>query len=399
MRNGKYIIGLTGNIATGKSTVARMLERLGAKVIDADRLVHWLLNKDESLKKDIVKEFGSDILGEDGRIVRKRLAAKVFGKPQALRRLEELIHPKVVRLVQWLIDRAEEDVIVVEAIKLIESGMHKYCDALWVVHCSRSEQVRRLIEYRGMSPYDALLRVRAQPPQEEKLAQADVVIDNEGDLRATWEQVRDEWEKVLREVQARKAAKPAAPLGKPAPTMPKPAPEAAKPAAEAPRPTIEVSARKATRQDVEALARVMSEASGREVSSQEALMKLLEMGYVLGIAEERPVGAVGWLAENLVASIEEVLIVPGVPAEAVLPPMLDAMEAEARTLLCEVAMVALPPGDSLADVYARCGYERMDSTEGLFRAWREEATRLLESREGATLYLKRLREELITKPV
>lgn len=379
MRGDKYIIGLTGNIATGKSTVARMLERLGAKVIDADRLVHWLLDKDKALKNSIVREFGSDILDENGRIVRKRLAAKVFGKPDALRRLEGLVHPRVIELTKWLINRADEKVIVVEAIKLIEAGMHADCDALWVVTCSRDEQLRRLVENRKMSPQEALIRIRAQPPQELKIALADVVIHNESDLGATWEQVKKEWEKVCQALKAKKV------------------PEAPEPEKYPERAEAEIVARKAVRQDLAALAQVMSEASGKEIPEDEALMRLLEKGYILALSGDRPVGALGWLAENLVASIEDVFISPDFPAAKVLPAMLDAMEEEACTLLCEVAMVALRPDDPSGEIYERSGYQRQDDLDNLYKAWREAAAQLL--KDGGQLYLKRLREEIITKPI
>lgn len=378
MREGKYIIGLTGNIATGKSTVAKMLERLGAKVIDADRLVHWLLNHDKALQESIAREFGLDVLDEDGRINRKRLAAKVFGKPEALRRLEGIVHPRVMELTEWLVNRAKEDVVVVEAIKLIETGMHTRYDALWVVTCSQEEQLRRLVELRRMSPQEALTRIRSQPPQEAKIALADVVIRNEGDLMQTWDRVRREWEKVQQLLKTRREE------------------EAREAAAPPPRVEVEVTARKAARRDLPALVQIMSEASGQEVAEDEALLRLLEKGYILAFSDDKPVGALGWLAENLVASVEELLLSPQVQPAVVLPPMLEAMEEEAKTLLCEVAMVALKPGDPLIRVYQECGYEEA-APNTLFRAWKEAAARLLG--DGQVLYIKRLREELVTRPV
>ncbi len=192
----KYIIGLTGNIATGKSVVLQMLERLGAKGIDADALAHEIMEKGTPVWRAVVQEFGEDILSPDGSINRKKLGDIVFADEAALCRLEALVHPAVIARTQELIESSQEPVIAIEAIKLIEAGMHRACDALWVVTCPKEQQLARLMEQRGLSKEEALRRIEAQPPQESKLALADVVIDNGGNLDATWEQVKREWDKI-----------------------------------------------------------------------------------------------------------------------------------------------------------------------------------------------------------
>jgi len=360
MPGDKYVIGLTGNIATGKSVVARMLERLGAKVIDADRLVHWLLDNDKALQQAVVREFGEDILDKDGRIIRRKLAAKVFGKPEALKKLEALIHPRVIKWVQWLIENAKERVIVVEAIKLVEAGMHSRYDALWVVTCPEEEQLRRLVEIRGMTPQEAIARLKSQPPQEAKLALADVIIYNDGPLSRTWEQVKAQWEKIMASLK----------------------PEEEK----APRVTL--VARKAYRKDLPAFARFLS------ISEEEALEKLLQKGYIIALQDEEAVGILGWNAENLVASIEEVIIKN--QDLAALGAMLKALESEASALMCEVAIVALPPQSPMTKAFESYGYTPAE-LEKLYRPWREEAQKIL--REGQTLLIKRIRETIITQPI
>jgi dephospho-CoA kinase len=194
----KYVIGLTGNIATGKSVVSGMLERLGAKAIDADALVHELMEKDTPIWQAVVREFGQDILCHDGTINRKKLGGIVFADAAALRRLEAIVHPAVIVRTEELIDGSQEPVVVVEAIKLIEAGMHRTCDALWVVTCRKEQQLARLVKQRDLSEEEALQRIEAQPPQGAKLALADVVIDNSGSLTETWQQVKREWDKILR---------------------------------------------------------------------------------------------------------------------------------------------------------------------------------------------------------
>jgi dephospho-CoA kinase len=190
------MIGLTGNIATGKSTVARMLSELGANVIDADRVAHEVMRAGTPVHAAIVAAFGSHIVGGDGEIDRGRLAAKVFSDPAALARLEEIVHPVVIEEVGSRVAAAEAELVVVEAIKLIEAGMAEGCDSLWVTTCSPREQVRRLVADRGMSQAEAKRRVYAQPPQEEKIARADVVIDTDTELAQTRAQVRAAWERL-----------------------------------------------------------------------------------------------------------------------------------------------------------------------------------------------------------
>jgi len=192
----KYVIGLTGNIATGKSVVARMLERLGAMAIDADALAHEVMGKGPPIWQAVVNEFGEGILCRDGSIDRKKLGDIVFADEAALRRLEAIVHPAVIAHTEELIESSQKPVVVVEAIKLIEAGMDRACDALWVVTCRKEQQLARLVEQRGLTEGEARQRIEAQPPQEAKLALADVVIDNSGSLEETWRQVKREWEQV-----------------------------------------------------------------------------------------------------------------------------------------------------------------------------------------------------------
>lgn len=192
----KYVIGLTGNIATGKSAVLKMLGCLGARTIDADALAYEMMGRGTPIWEAIVNAFGSGVLAPNGEIDRARLGAIVFAEPTALRRLEEIVHPAVIARTEELIREASERVVAVEAIKLIEAGMHRAYDALWVVTCPEEKQLARLMDQRGLSEAEAWARITAQPPQEEKIALADVIIDNSGTLQRTWQQVKKEWHKI-----------------------------------------------------------------------------------------------------------------------------------------------------------------------------------------------------------
>lgn len=190
-----YYLGLTGNIACGKSTVGQMLQALGAyRYIDADAIVHDLYLPGQPLVAQLAQEFGSEILDASGGIDRKALGALVFGDPEKLRRLEALVHPAVQEAIIGQIRLIPNDQVgVLDAIKLIESGYASLCHGLWIVRCSPETQLRRLVEQRGMSEDEARARLAAQPPIEPKLAQATEIIDNDGSLEDLQRQVTAAW--------------------------------------------------------------------------------------------------------------------------------------------------------------------------------------------------------------
>lgn len=199
------LIGLTGNIGCGKSTVARLLARHGAAVCDADQVTRDVMRPGQPAHRAIVEAFSPSILvTPDGAIDRAALGRIVFADPQELRRLEAIVHPATRTAIEhWLEDQERQAtgrpcraVAVVDAIKLIENGYGAICDTVWVVVCDEKEQLRRLIEQRGMSPADARQRIAAQAPQAAKVAAADVVINNSGSLSQTEAQVAAAWSDV-----------------------------------------------------------------------------------------------------------------------------------------------------------------------------------------------------------
>jgi dephospho-CoA kinase len=190
------VVGLTGNIASGKSLVGQTLARLGAEHIDADRLAHQVTAPGAPAWRQIVDAFGTAVLGDDpkGAIDRAALGEIVFRDPEALARLEAIVHPAVIGLTKGRIAASTADVVVVEAIKLIESGMlRRLCDVLWVVTAPSEVRLERLVCRRGMDRRAAQVRIDAQSPQELKVAVADTVIDNSGTIEGTVRQVERAW--------------------------------------------------------------------------------------------------------------------------------------------------------------------------------------------------------------
>lgn len=190
-----FLLGLTGNIACGKSTVGRVLaEQYGAEYVDADRLVHALYAAGTDETRAIAARFGEALLLADGTIDRRRLGDLVMSNGEALRELEGILDPGVRHAFAERLATTAAPVVVLDAIRLIESGLAAQCDAVWVVVCDRSLQLRRLESSRNLSPEQAALRIAAQRPASEKLAHATAVLTNNGSLEELEAQIAAAWE-------------------------------------------------------------------------------------------------------------------------------------------------------------------------------------------------------------
>lgn len=192
-----YLIGLTGDVGAGKSTVRRWLEARGAAALDADAVVHELLAPGGPAVEAVVAAFGAAVRSGDGGVDRPALAARVFGDAEALGVLEALLHPLVAeRTARWLA-ACTADVAVVEAVKLIESGMAARCDAVWLVVADRRARAER-IRVRGWDGAEIERRLRAEAPFAPRLAVATEVIDNTGPAEATAAQLAAAWSRLRR---------------------------------------------------------------------------------------------------------------------------------------------------------------------------------------------------------
>lgn len=194
MSTNVLVIGLTGNIATGKSTVLEYFAAKGAYIIDADKLAHQAFAPDGPVYQDVVATFGPEVVNPDGTINRKALGAVVFADPVQLGRLEQIVHPAVFKMILRLVEDAPSRVIILEAVKLLEAGtMASQCDEVWVVTTRPDVQLQRLKEMRGMDEATARQRMRMQSPQAAKVNQADRVIDNSGTLEELYAQLDKIW--------------------------------------------------------------------------------------------------------------------------------------------------------------------------------------------------------------
>ncbi len=191
------VIGLTGNIGVGKSVALKILQQLGARVIDADKIAHEVMSPGGSAYDAVVKAFGKGVLTKDGSIDRSKLADIVFTDHDQLRRLERIIHPAVEQRISDIIEEATEPVVAIEAIKLLESRLRHLCDTIWVVTASRERQLNRLVYQKGLTQEEALKRMAAQSPQAHKVREADVVLHNDGDLEQLQAQVEAAWQSLM----------------------------------------------------------------------------------------------------------------------------------------------------------------------------------------------------------
>ena len=191
------LVGLTGGIGSGKSTVARLLEERGAVVLDADAFARDAVRAGSEGFRRVVERFGGDVVGPDGELDRPKLASIVFSDPESLGDLEAIVHPEVRRAIadgiQTHLDT--DDVVVLVNPLLIEMGTHRDCDLVVVVAASPRTQIERSVA-RGMGGDDVRARIAAQLPLEERARHADILIDNEGSLDELAVQVGRLWDRL-----------------------------------------------------------------------------------------------------------------------------------------------------------------------------------------------------------
>ena len=185
-------VGLTGGIASGKTTVCRLLEAKGCTILDADVVAHHLLLRGQRGYEPVLKAFGRGILGDAGEIDRRKLGAQVFGNPILLERLNRLMHPEVIRDIRAKLETFERLArvrVVVDASMMIESGMHQSFQRLILVTCTLEQQVERLMTRNRLTEVEARQRIELQMPLDEKRAFATDIIDNSGTPERTRTQV------------------------------------------------------------------------------------------------------------------------------------------------------------------------------------------------------------------
>ncbi|MDA1329483.1 MAG: dephospho-CoA kinase [Chloroflexi bacterium] len=377
---GKFVIGLTGNIATGKSVVRKMLEHAGAFGIDADALSNRAILPDAPGYQPVVDAFGQYILNENGEIDRAKLAQIVFSDPEALALLEAIVHSLVLEAVDLLVRKSKSDVVVIEAIKLLESPLSESCDVIWVTTANRRQQITRLTQQRGLDLGDAQKRMDAQSSQEAKVTQADTVINNDGSIENTWEQVKAAWKLLFPEV-----------VGKTVPT------ELRKFSVSGNGSVLRLD--RARPRQAELIAEFMNANGAYTSTNAENIMTSFgEKAYLLLQAEDGLNGVIGWKVENLVARLDDIYLSEKIPLQQALSVLIEEVEQASRELQCEVALFFVNP--ILAEqkeLWSLLGYEARLPQSLSNSAWREAA---VESAGDQTeMFFKQLRSDLVLRPI
>ena len=373
---GKYIIGLTGNIATGKSVVRKMLEHLGAYTIDADALSHRVISKGAPGYQPVLDKFGTWLLKDDGQIDRAKLGRLVFSDGQALVQLEDIIHPFVIQAVDVLIRRSTQHVIVVEAIKLLESDLRLQCDTIWVTDAPQPVQLERLMRKRSLSREEALQRIHSQSAQKEKLAAAKVIVSNNGSYDDLWKQVSDAWKHIF------------------------PAQEAGQATQVLTKPVGAFSLQRGKPRDSQKIADLISRLSkGKRAMTPDEVMEAFgEKAFLLLQMDTQLVGIAGWQVENLVARTLDLYLDPRAHADKALPLLIAEVERASGDLQCEASLI-FPPMELVGfdSLWKQLGYERRTPEALGVQAWTDAA---LESMpKGSALFFKQLRTDRVLRPI
>ena len=377
---GKIVIGLTGNIATGKSMVRRMLEHLGAYTIDADALSHRVISKGAPGYQPVLDRFGTWLLDKDGQINREKLGRLVFSDGQALAQLEDIVHPYVNQAVQMLAGRASQPVIVIEAIKLLESSLRSQCDTIWVTDASQEVQIERLVRKRGMNQDDALQRVHSQSAQKEKLASAKIVISNNGSFDDLWKQVNKAWKDLSPETKA-----------EPTTLISSTKPE---------KDAETFSLHRGKPRDSQKIADLITALSkGKHTMTRDNVMEAFgEKAFLLLKLGDDIVGMAGWQVENLVVRTLDLYLDPKVTPDKALPLLFNEVERASGELQCEASLI-FPPMELVGfdSVWKKLGYERRTPESLGVDAWADAAIESMP--KGSALFFKQLRTDRILRPI
>jgi len=374
---GKYVIGLTGNIATGKSVVRRMLEHLGAYTIDADALSHRAMAKGAPGYKPVVEKFGQWILDKEGEIDRNKLGSVVFRDPAALAELENIVHPLVTQAISVLVKRAGQPIVVIEAIKLLESDLKKSCDSIWVTYAPEEVQIERLVRKRNMTREEAQRRISAQAAQSEKIAAANFVVRNIGSYDDLWKQISAAWNQIS-----------------PSPS-------------EGTQPTIVKQGAgnfvvvRGRPRNSESIAQLINRLSkGRKkLSGDDIMASFGDKAYMLLQLQDQLVGIAGWQVENLVARTTELYMENGVDTPTGIEMLVSEVERASGDLQCEASLIfPTPELAALDSVWKKLGYEPRTPAALGVQAWQDAAAESMPQGNNILLF-KQLRQDRVLRPI
>lgn len=377
---GKFVIGLTGNIATGKSVVRRMFEHLGAYTIDADSLTHRTYAKGAPGYQPVIDKFGKWLVNKDGEIDRVKLGNLVFNDPEAMSQLESIVHPLVRQATEMLIKRSTQSVVVIEAIKLLEGDLRKVCDSIWVTNAPEDVQVERLVRKRGLTKEKALERIRIQTPQSSKVSMANIVLTNTGSYDALWKQVSEAWKEIVpgagnADAEATVKVAPAASTG-------------------------EFSVQRGRPKHSSAIAELITRLSKgkRKMTADDIMAEFGDKAYMLLHLDGKMVGLAGWQVENLVTRTTDIFLEEHIDLPKAFETLIKEVEKASGELQSEASLI-FPMNELIAqdDLWKQLGYERRTPETLGVQAWQDSAKESMS--QGSALFFKQLRQDRVLRPI
>jgi len=374
------VIGLTGNIATGKSVVRRMLEHLGAYTLDADALTHRAYARGAPGYQQVIDKFGRWLVGKDGEIDRSKLGNLVFNDNEAMDQLEEIAHPLVRQAAELLVKRATQPVVVIEAIKLLEGDLRKVCDSIWVANAPEEVQVERLMRKRGLKRDQALERIKAQSPQSAKVTLANIVLTNTGSYDALWKQVSEAWKEIV----------PAASSVDPDATV------KTTRAASAGELVVQRGKPKHSSVIAEFITRMSN--GKRRMTPDDVMAEFGNKAYMLLQLDGKLAGLAGWQVENLVARTTDIYLEARIDPKKALEKLILEVERVSGELQSEASLIF--PMNELATqeaLWKQLGYERRTPETLGVQAWQDAAMELMSA--GSALFFKQLRTDRVLRPI
>jgi dephospho-CoA kinase len=379
----KFVIGLTGNIATGKSVVRRMLEHLGAYTIDADALAHRTYAKGAPGYQQVIDRFGKWLVGRDGEIDRSKLGNLVFNDAEAMSQLEAIVHPLVRQAAEMLIKRATQPVVVIEAIKLLEGDLRKVCDTIWVTNAPEEVQIERLVRKRGLSREKALERIKAQSPQSSKVKLANIVLTNTGSYDDLWKQVSAAWKEIVPGVAGSEPS------------------DADATVRSAPRTTSgEFAVQRGKPKHSSVIAEFITRMSNgrRRVTADDVMADFGDKAYMLLQMDGRIAGLAGWQVENLVTRTTDIFLEANIDPKKALETLINEVERASGELQSEASLIfTMSELAAREDLWKSLGYERRTPETLGVQAWQDSAIELMST--GSALFFKQLRTDRILRPI
>ena len=380
------VVGLTGNIGTGKSAIMKVAATRGALTIDADKVVHSIQENNKEIQSKIGKAFGKEVLLPDGKINRPVLGPIVFSDPEKMAELESIIVPQVRIDIENMVNSATEPFVMIEAIKLLEGGLKDICDEIWVANCGKFLQLQRLIISRGMDEDEAFKRVMAQNPQEEKVAQATSVIDTTGTLAQTHTQVNDLLDELLAHLET-DTVQDDVPQTSLLPDIESPddaevtedvaaveVDETPTVIDEVPMELPEITVRRARPSDIPSIMLLIHKATGGKIQPKRAeiLQSLSDRGYLIGQTGSDITVIAGWYTDKGFAAIEQIFVYPTETASTTGMAVLNEIHKTANELMAEAIFSFMAPDtpDFVRQLLVDKGFGS-DQVDNFPRVWRE----------------------------